>query len=387
MSKIKISIKGKNPTSILRNIIDKEINIYKIIENNNEIQIIIEEKDYQEIKKIKTSYKIKIIDYYGISKIREYIKKYKLFILTIILGILINIFLSNIIFNIEVIHPNTNLRKVIEKDLNTYGIKKYHFAISNKKKELIKEKILEKEKERVEWLEIERFGTKYQIKLEERKKNKEDEDCLPRNIVSKKDAVIIDISSSSGEIKVKENDYVEKNQVLISGFIYNKDKIVNKRCAKGEVYGETWYKVTVNIPKYYEKIKKGKNISRNIKIIIGKKELFFRNNNKNSLIKEYNIIGSKIIPLNIKIEKRRNTIKERKMYTYKEIDNKALSIVEKNIKKKLKEKEIILDKKVLKKREKDSKIIVEVFLKIKEEISKYQDISEINIEELNKETE
>ena len=387
MNKIKISIKGKNPTSFLNTIIGKNINIYKIIEKSHEIEIIIEEKDLNLIKEIKTTYKIKVIEYYGLSRIRVYLKKYKLFIIFIISGILINIFLSNIIFNIEIIHSNTKLIKIIEKDLSTFGIKKYHFVVSNKKKELIKEKILEKEKDRVEWLEIERIGTKYQIKLEERKKNNKEDNCQSRNIVSKKKAIILDINSSRGEIKEKKNDYVEKNQVLISGLIYNKDKVVSKRCAKGKIYGETWYKVTVSIPQYYEKIKKEKEITRNIKILLGKRNYYFPKKTKNSLIKEYNIIGSKFIPLNLLIEKRRKVSFLKKEYTYKEIDNKALSIAEKEIKKRLKEKEEILDKKVLKKKKKNSKIIVEVFFKLKEEISEYVDISNINIEELNKETE
>ncbi|MBR2828274.1 MAG: sporulation protein YqfD, partial [Bacilli bacterium] len=255
------------------------------------------------------------------------------------------------------------------------------------KREEIKRKILEKEKERIEWLEIEKIGTVYQIKIEERKIKKEEEECTPRNLVARKNATIIEIESEKGEIKVKKNDYVEKNQVLISGFIYNKDKIVSKRCAIGKVYGEVWYKVKVNIPKYYEKKIKQEEITRNIKLKIGKKYYYFPKNNKNITEKEYNIIDSKIIPFSLSIEKRRNIKSKKKQYTYEELDKIAKLVVEKDFQKRLKEKEEILEKKVLKKMEFNSKIIVEVFLKVKEEITEVQSIEELNIDEINQETE
>ena len=311
MSKIKISIKGKHPSSILKEIIKRKINIEKIIEKENEYELIIEKKDYKKVKEIKTTYKIKIEEYYGLEKIKDIMKRYKLILLFIGIGISLIITLSNLILDIKIIHSNQEIINIVEKDLKEFGIKKYHFVVSNKKREEIKRKILEKEKERIEWLEIEKIGTVYQIKIEERKIKKEEEECTPRNLVARKNATIIEIESEKGEIKVKKNDYVEKNQVLISGFIYNKDKIVSKRCAIGKVYGEVWYKVKVNIPKYYEKKIKQEEITRNIKLKIGKKYYYFPKNNKNITEKEYNIIDSKIIPFSLSIEKRRN-IKSKK---------------------------------------------------------------------------
>lgn len=387
MSKIKISIKGKHPSIILKEMIKRKINIEKIKEKEKEYQLIIEKKDYKKVKDIKTTYKIKIIEYYGIEKVKDIMKRYKLILLFIGIGVLLIIFLSNIIFDIKIIHSNQEIVNIIEKDLEEFGIKKYHFVVSNKKREEIKRKILEKEKERIEWLEIEKLGTIYQIKIEERKKKKEEEECTPRNLVARKNATILEIESEKGEIKVKKNDYVEKNQVLISGFIYNKDKIVSKRCAIGKVYGEVWYIVKVNIPKYYEEIKKQQEFTRNIKIKIGKKNYYFPKNNKNIREKEYNIIESKIIPFSLSIEKRRNIEKNRKQYTYEELDTIAIDTAEQDFQKRLKEKEEILEKKVLKKKEFNSKIIVEVFLKVKEEITTVQSIEEFNIDEMNKETE
>ena len=52
--------------------------------------------------------------------------------------------------------------------------------------------------------------------------------------------------------------------------------------------------------------------------------------------------------------------------------------------KRLKDDEHIISKKVLKKNEFNSKIEIEVFFKIEENITDYQSIEELNIEEMNK---
>ena len=383
INKVKVLITGKNINYFLKNIISKEINIYLIDKYKDKLFIIIDYSDYLKLLDMKTTYKIKLIERYGINKYKYLLNKYLIFIIFIVLGIIINIFLSNIIFKVEVNHPNKKLVKVIKKDLSKYGIKKYHFKVTYKDKELIKDKILSLEKDKIEWLEIENIGTKYIIKVEERKLNKKESICNPRNIVAKKKAIIMEIKSSSGEIVKKKNDYVEKDEVIISGLIHNKVKIVSKRCSIGSVYGETWYNVVVSVPKYNKKevLLKDKTYSLYIK-------LFKNNLDTNKKLRtykksEYNIIESRIIPIKIGLLKKRKikVIKNK----YKDIDIEKIAINEslKVINKKLKKDESIISKKTLKKTEKNSKIEVDVFYKIKENITSYVDISNLNIEEMN----
>ena len=70
-----------------------------------------------------------------------------------------------------------------------------------------------------------------------------------------------------------------------------------------------------------------------------------------------------------------------------ELEKIALKYAEKEIRKKLKVEEKVLSKKVLKKEEKNSKIIIDVFVRTKENITGYQDISKIDINELNNKKE
>lgn len=384
MNKIKIEIIGKNPDYFLKEIIKKNINIYDLEKNYKSIKLIINTDDFKTIKKIKTTYKIKVIEKYGVLKLYDYLKKYNLLLLFMIIGIIINILLSNIIFKVEVIHPNKELVKIIYKDLNDLGLKKYHFKINKNK---VKEKLLEKEKNKIEWLEIENIGTKYIIRLEEKKLNKKEKVCRARHIISKKQAIVYSIESSSGEIIKKKNDYVEKGEILISGFIHNKEKIVSKKCAIGKVYGETWYNVKIIVPTTIKNIKVLDNKDYGINIKIFKKDINIGNKLNTYKKYVYNIIDSRIIPISIGTSKYQEIKEIKSIYTLNNIDEIAISTAEKELKKKLKKDEEVIDKKTLKKIKKNSKIEVEVFFKVKEDITDYLDISDVNIEEPSKKEE
>ena len=386
-NQIKLKVTGKNPNNYLKELIREKINLYNITINNNYLKIIINQKDYKKVIKIKTSYKIEIVDYYGYSKIRHFLKQYSSILLILVLCIIYINELSNRVFFIEVKHTNPNIIKIVKKDLKQYGIEKYKRKVSFQQKQKIKEKILEKEKDYLEWIEIEEIGTKYIIKVEQRKKNINEKKCLPRNIIARKNAMIVDIKASSGEIVKKKLDYVEKGEVLISGFIHNKEDIVDKKCSIGEVYGEVWYNVKLSLPKEKIIIKKEKEKSINLYLKIEKSIIINNVKFKTYQKKEYNILRDNIIPINLSININRKTTQVTKKYTEIELEKKALKYAEKEISKKLKVEEKVLSKKVLKKEEKNSKIIIDVFVKTKENITDYQDISKIDINELNNKKE
>lgn len=383
-NKLRIKITGKTKKYLLNEIIKNNINIYDLKEDKNKYEIVINYLDYKKLLNIKTTNKIEIIKRIGINNYLTFIKENIITITFIILGILLNILLSNMILDIEVMHSNKDIKKIIENDLKKYGINKYKFKISYEKKEKIKEKILEAEKDKIDWLEIEEKGTKYIIKLEERK-NKNNSICNPRNIISTKEAIITKITSESGEIKKKINDYVIPGDILISGIIYNKENAVDKRCAIGNVYGETWYKLKITFDQKYKTIENTQNTRKGFKIKIFNFEYKLFNKFSKYKIKEYNIIKSKIIPVNLSYVIYQEQLEKNNINTLENIDTKALEIAEKKIKNKLSNDESILTKKVLKKVLKNSKIEVDVFISTEENITAYQDITDLNIEELNKE--
>ena len=374
MDRYRLCIQGKNPDYFLKKVIDKKINIYEVNKEYNKLCLVVDKDGYNKIKKIKTSYKIEIIGVSGLLKIKEIINKYFFFIIFFCMGVLLNIFFSSLIFNVEVVHSNNYIKELVYADLKQFGISKFKFKVSYDEKEQIINKILKKEKNDIEWLEIEEVGTKYIVKVEQRKLNDEEQICSNRNIVAKKNATILEIHADSGEIVKKKLDYVLKDEVIISGIIHNKEDIVSNRCAVGQVFGEVWYQVDVELPtKYHESIATGKNNFRFTFDLLNKKIILFNAYNSFREEKLFSISNS-FLPISFNFSKLYETNEKHYSYTLDNCEEKAIAIALEKLKVKLGEEDRILTKKVLKKSLKNSKIIVEVFFKVKEDITSYKDI-------------
>lgn len=372
----KIAIEGRNPDYFFKELIKKKVNIFSVEKGPRKVLIVTDEEGLKSIKQIKTSYKYYIVNYYGMAKVKYYLKHSYIFIICFLLGVLLNIFLSKVIFKVEVIHTNSYIRSLVYNDLKDYGIEKFHFKVSFQEKEKIVEEILKKENNDLEWLEIEEIGTKYVVRVEQRKKNTEVRDCPIRNIVAKKDAMILEIRAEEGEVVKKKYDYVKKGDIIISGAIYNKEEIMAKRCARGEVYGEIWYKVSLEVPKKYrEEVVTGKE-KRQLEITFLNKHYTLFHNFLNYKREEIPLISSRILPFRISFTKYLETNIISKNYTLENIDREAEEMAVEKLYTKYGKLDIE-DKKVLKKYEKDSKIIVEVFIKVRENITDYADIVDL----------
>ena len=366
-NRYRIKITGKDPKYFLRHLIVKKIKLYNIIEDHDGISLTVDEVDYAKILKMKTSYNIKIINRFGVAKLRYLLLKYKYILSFLFLTLGLMIILSHFIFFIDVIHSKEEIRELVENDLKEFGISKYRFRVSYAKKEEIRNKILEKEKDKIEWLEIDRIGTRYIVNVEERliKDNKVDNEV--RDIVAKKDAMILNIEAETGEIVRKKYEYVRKGDTIVSGTIKNKEDEVSKVKAEGKVYGEVWYSVTVELPKkYYEE----KKIS-----------VPFSKDNKSYISEDSPILENNLIPIKLVLETKHEIEIIDKEYNMDNSSSEAIKLATKKLEERLDEQSMILSKKVLKKTLKNSKIIVEIFFKVRENITDYKKISkELKIE-------
>lgn len=380
-NKYKLLIVGKNPKRFLDNLISLKISLYDVKLTDKELIIVVDLDDYDKILKLKTSYKIKIIDYYGLVKYKGILKKYNVFFICLIIGLVLIKVLSSIIFDIDIEHPKSEIRELVLADLEEFGISKYHFKVSYDEKEKIIKKILHKETDRLEWLEIDSIGTKYVVKVEERIKNDPKIDNTFQHIVAKKDAMILQIQASSGEIKVSKNDYVKKGDILISGFITKDEEIKKKVKAVGTVYGEVWYQAEITLPKVYKEIKYTKNSKKRfqVKFLSHDFLLFDFKPYKTYESSNITLLENRLLPMSFNYSKVSETKKITKRYTGTKGEKEALKLAEKNLKKKLSVNDSIISKKVLKKTEKDSKIIVDIFFKVKEDITDTVNIDNIDI--------
>ena len=244
-SKISLNIKGKNINRFIKKLRTKKIEILNIkYINKNEADIIIYKKYYAEILKIKSIYEITELDVFGLIKIKRNLKISKHILIIISIFFIIFLIFTHIIFNIEVIHSNKDIRKLILTELEKEGIKKYSFKKSYNKLNQIKEKILNKYPDKIEWLEIENSGTKYTVRVEERTIVQKEEDNTPRNIIAKKDGVLKKVIAEKGDIVKDMNDYVKKGDLIINGELIFNEEVKGKVKAEGKAFAEVFDELT-----------------------------------------------------------------------------------------------------------------------------------------------
>lgn len=380
-SSIKIRVTGRNTNNFIKKLIKSKINIIKVIPiSYKEVDIIINYNDLEKIEKIKTIYDIKIIKYYGKLKILKSLKKNIFIISFLILGIIIITILSNIILNIEVIHSNNKIVKLLEQELNKHDLKKYSFVKTYNEIEKIEEKILEDNKETLEWLEITREGTKYIVRVEERIINRDIDDNKNYDIVASKNAVIKYITAEKGEKTKEVNTYVKKGETIISSNITlpNNEKI--QSTAIGTVVGETWYTVNTEYPYYYNEVLYTGNKKKVLVFnIINKKISLFDFDKYKSFDKNVKyIFQNNFIPISLSYEYQYETKIINDIYTYDEAKEKAVELAKKKLLEK--HKNIININKIIIVTEQDdiSKIKLSLFISCDEDITEYKEVLILN---------
>ena len=376
-SSIKIKVTGRNINNFLKRLINNNINIEKVIPiSHKEIDLIIDYQDLDKVLKLKTIYNIKIVRYYGKLRIIKRVKK-DIFILSSLLVSLLLIYtLSNIIFKVEVIHSNKNIIKLVTKELEDNGIKKYKFVKNYQEIEKIKKKILEENKDTLEWLEIIREGTKYTIRVEERIINNKPKDNKIYNIVASKNAVIKNIYAESGEKVRSINTYVKKGDIIISSDITlpNNEKIA--KTASGKVQGEVWYSINIEYPYQYHEIKYTGNKKKVLVLNLLNKRISFFDFHKyktfNRNIKYIFNNNITFISLIYEDEYETNIINE--VYDYNTAKEKAITKAKKKLLEKYSNIEEVTNVKIINEEDKETKISLSLFVTCLEDITEYQEV-------------
>ena len=379
-SYIKVSVKGHNINNYLKWLINKKIDILELkILNHNQIILIVKKSSYKTLNKYSKTYKISVIKKYGTLKIKEFIQKNIVILMCICISILLVYVLSHMIFSIDIIYNDKEISELVRKNLEKYDIKKYKFKKKYQYLEQVKKQILKENKNFLEWFEIEESGTKYIIRIVERKKEDNKEGYTYQSIVSSKNAILKNIKAFSGEKNKIITQYVKKDELVINGILTKADGTMIYTKAYGLIYGEVWYKVSVEYPLYYQEESitgKSKNVI-NIYILNKKISLFPYKKYKQFKITSYNAIESNIFPIRIAKEKMYEVNTKEEIYTEESAINKAIEVSKQkmlNSNEKILEfnNVIVIDKENL-----NSKIKVNLFISTTENITK---IVEIQVE-------
>lgn len=378
-----VIISGKDVKRFVKTLYKRGINLLNISYVENNIYLKVDKENYEKLKDLKTIYEIKLIKLYGLAKYKYLLKHNLIFIISLCIGFFFLFLLSNTIFEVEVVHRKEEIRNLIYKELDRYNIEKYKLAVPFSHQEQIVKNILDNNKDKLEWMEIERVGVKYIIRVEERIINGPFVEEERRHVVANKDGIIMHIDASSGEIVKKINDYVKKGDIIISGNITKGEDIKNTVSATGNVYAETWYDVSISFPLVYkEEYKTGKS-KHNLTLTIFNKSysLFDFFPYKNKEIKENIIFKNNILPIKLSFNKEYELKVIDEVYTYDEAILKAVELARSKMLLQLKDDEKILYEKKLKTKQNNSTIEVKVFFKVYENITSYEKISEIDIKE------
>lgn len=383
---VKLSVTGKNTSMFVKRFLLNKYT-YKNFKqvSYNEITFKTKYKNYLSLKEKSTIYKIRPIKYYGILKYLMFLKQNISFVISFCITLVLLFMISNTCFEIVIVHNNEKLRDLVKEELKENKIRRF-FPIPNfsKRKEIIK-KIIEHNKDEIEWLEIEKTGSKLTVKLTERKINKENENLSPRHIVAKKSGIIKKIEASKGVIVKKKDDYVNQGDIIVSGNIIKDEVVKGQVVAQGIVYAETWYKVNVSYPLFYEEVRYLDEVKNNLIINIFNKDYALRKNYTDSYLeKKYVLIKDKVFPFNIRSERQRKTKVTTEKLTKEEALKIAIKKAEDKLNVKLNDDEYIISKKTLNYTVNDSKIEVDVFFKVYENITSYEQAYLNEIEE-NKE--
>ncbi|MCA1031796.1 sporulation protein YqfD [Bacillus timonensis] len=281
--------------------------------------------------------------------------------------------LSNMVWGIEVRGAKPKTEHLIRKELREIGVEKGKFQFLLTDVESIQRQLTNNIEE-ITWIGVELKGTTYHFEVVEKKQPESPEQLSPRNIVAKKKAIITDMFVEEGHPLVQVNDYVEKGQILVSGAIGKED---NKQyvTARGEIFGETWYKsdVTIALKTKFSVFTGNYKTKHFIKIFNTPIQIWGYGSTK---YKSFEIEKTenklKFLKWNLPIAYEKQIMRENESisreYTLEEAVEAAKEIGRSELKSKLASDSIIKSEKVLRQTDNNGKVKLEIYFKVIENI-------------------
>ena len=375
-SRLLVSIKGHNVMNYVKWLIKNKINLMNLqIINSHELRIIIAASDYQRLKKYSKTYSVNILKKYGHLRLLDFIKKNTIIFISLIIAIIFLYFISSYIFKVEIIYNDQEVVSILKRELAKYDIKPYQRKKNYNYLNYVKKQILNNNKDRFEWLEIEEKGTKYIVKLVERKKEIQSPSFEFQSIVAKKNAIIKTIIAYSGEKTTDVNQYVKKGDVIISGILTKPDGTNLYTKASGQILGEVWYKIAIEYPMYYQEEKLTGNNKTILAVVFLNKEIpilpykKYKHFNKDTKI----LLDSWMMPLKLVKEKIYEVTINENIYTTDTASIKAISLAKDKLKMNNKNIAEINSVKILSKQLMGSKIKLNLFVSVIEDITEIKE--------------
>lgn len=287
--------------------------------------------------------------------------------------------LSNMIWDIEITGADPATEYKIEKLLKEIGVKKGQLQFLVETPESIQQHLTNNIDE-ITWVGVELSGTAYYLRVVEKSEPEKTEKSGPQHLVAKKKAVIVDMFVEEGEPQVEIHEHVTPGQILVSGEIGNEDQ-TRLVSAKGEVYGEIWYKSEVVLPieSRFQVFNGNEERKYSLKMGnlavplwgIGKTD--FKSFEKETDIREFNFLKWKL-PVMFVTDVYRESEQITRKYSDKDALEVAKEMARRDLKNILPDDALIKSEKILHHRNENGKVYLTILFHVYEDIAKEQPI-------------
>lgn len=307
--------------------------------------------DFKNVVKIakQSKCRVKIQRKSGLPFLFNRYKKRKIFAIALVSIICVIIYLSNFIWNIEIVGTDKINQDELIKTINSEGL-----TIGKLKRKVDLKSIINKirlDRKDIAWIGIDLKGTNAIVKVVEADAKpeiiKEDEYC---NIVSDKEASIIKVNAQNGTVLVKEGDVVKKGTPLIAGWMEGKYTGTRYVHAEGSVEAKVWYSHKERI--YYkqeEKLRTGNEEKKytlninNFEINLYKKLSNFENYDTIKEQKKLKLFSNLYLPAGLIISNNYEVVNNNIVYNQDEAKEIGIVKSKEELDKNLKSKEDLLN--------------------------------------------
>lgn len=379
---VKIELSGKYVETVLNRLTNHKISIWSIKRmDERTVTFFIHLKDINQVRILmrRTGCQLRFIEKRGLPFYIKAIGKRTGVIIGIICFFLLFLIFSNVVFEVDINGASPDVEHKLGEKLREIGVKKGAFAFFLPSEQVIQQFISE-EIDEVTWVGVKRKGTLYTFDVVEKTLPEEQEKVSPRHLVATKKAVIKKLFVEQGQVMVKEEDYVKKGDLLVSGIIGKEEneKIVP---AKAEVFGEVWYLASASIPLKTTFVTNTGRQDTNHLLRIGSFSVPFWGFNKEEFT-DYEVVRDEKIfyfinwrlPFTYVKETVFETERTERIYSKAEAVEVAKTMTKNDLLKKLRDDAEIIGEKVLQQNTHNGTVNVKIHYQVIEEISKEQAI-------------
>ncbi len=242
-----IEVNYYSESALLNLLKDANIRVYNFtLKKEYLFSFKIEAKQYKILKRVLKEFKI--VKKEGFLPFLKKQLFHRVTILASILSLILFSFCTTLLLKINIEGTNKQINENISLYLEQKNIKKFSFKPSLKHLKELKDEFFLNNLNSLETIEFIMEGNVLFVHYSLKKKTIEIEKKHGK-MFAKKDAIIDKIEISSGNVLVKEYQFVKRGELIVDDYLYYKDNPIYVG-TRGKIYGYTYESVLVSV--YYE---------------------------------------------------------------------------------------------------------------------------------------